>query len=61
MKKALRVGTTHRFDYLNHYVDDLKNVINLDVIRGFEDPYRSGSVGRAPVFITGPPLLKNIN
>ncbi|HEY8734700.1 MAG TPA: phosphoglucomutase (alpha-D-glucose-1,6-bisphosphate-dependent) [Puia sp.] len=32
-EKALRSSTTHRFDYINHYVEDLKNVINLDIIR----------------------------
>ncbi len=32
-EKALRAATTHRFDYVNHYIDDLKNVLNLDIIR----------------------------
>ncbi|MDP9042284.1 MAG: phosphoglucomutase (alpha-D-glucose-1,6-bisphosphate-dependent) [Bacteroidota bacterium] len=32
-EKALRASTTHHFDYINHYVEDLKNVINLDIIR----------------------------
>jgi phosphoglucomutase len=32
-EKALRAVTTHRFDYVNHYIDDLKNVLNLDIIR----------------------------
>ena len=31
--KALRAATTHRHDFLNTYVDDLHNVINLDAIR----------------------------
>jgi len=31
--KALKAGTTHRHDYLNNYVKDLGNVINMDVIR----------------------------
>jgi phosphoglucomutase len=30
---ALRAPTTHRYDYLNTYVDDLGNVIDMDVIR----------------------------
>ncbi len=30
---ALKADTTHRHDYLNHYVKDLGNVINMDVIR----------------------------
>ena len=32
-ERALRVSTTHRFDYIRNYVDDLKNVLNLDIIR----------------------------
>jgi phosphoglucomutase len=30
---ALRAATTHQYDYLNHYVNDLGNVIDMDVIR----------------------------
>jgi phosphoglucomutase len=33
-EKALRSPTTHRHDYLNSYVADLGNVIDMDVIRG---------------------------
>ncbi|MGV8863645.1 MAG: phosphoglucomutase (alpha-D-glucose-1,6-bisphosphate-dependent) [Pseudomonas sp.] len=33
-EKALRANTTHRHDYLNTYVADLKNVIDMDAIRG---------------------------
>jgi phosphoglucomutase len=33
-ERALRAPTTHRHDYLNAYVDDLGNVIDMDVIRG---------------------------
>ena len=32
-EKALHAATTHRYDYLNHYVNDLGNVIDMDVIR----------------------------
>ncbi|MDP4250609.1 MAG: phosphoglucomutase (alpha-D-glucose-1,6-bisphosphate-dependent) [Bacteroidota bacterium] len=32
-EKALRASSTHRFDYLNHYINDLDKVINLDIIR----------------------------
>jgi phosphoglucomutase len=32
--KALRAGTTHRYDFLNVYVNDLENVIDMDAIRG---------------------------
>jgi phosphoglucomutase len=31
---ALRAGSTHRYDFLNTYVADLGNVIDMDVIRG---------------------------
>ncbi|MDY7560358.1 phosphoglucomutase (alpha-D-glucose-1,6-bisphosphate-dependent) [Pseudomonas sp. 10B1] len=33
-EKALLADTTHRHDYLNTYVADLKNVIDMDAIRG---------------------------
>jgi phosphoglucomutase len=32
-EKALKASTTHRYDFLNHYVDDLSKVIDFDVIR----------------------------
>jgi phosphoglucomutase len=32
-EKALRAATTHRHDYLNPYVRDLANVVDMDVIR----------------------------
>ncbi len=32
--QALRAATTHRHDYLNAYVNDLANVIDMDSIRG---------------------------
>lgn len=33
-EQALKADTTHRHDYLNTYVADLKNVIDMDTIRG---------------------------
>jgi len=33
-EKALRASTTHLHDYLNSYVDDLSNVVDMDAIRG---------------------------
>ena len=33
-EKALRASTTHRHDFLNGYINDLGNVVDLDVIRG---------------------------
>ncbi len=32
-ERALQASTTHRHDYLNNYVNDLGNVINMDLIR----------------------------
>jgi len=31
--KALHVSTTHRYDYLNSYINDLGNIIDMNVIR----------------------------
>jgi phosphoglucomutase len=31
--KALKAGTTHRHDYINPYVNDLGNIIDMDAIR----------------------------
>ena len=33
-EQALRASTTHRHDFLNAYVSDLGNVLDMDVIRG---------------------------
>ena len=33
-EKALRAGTTHRHDYLDTYVRDLGNVVDMEAIRG---------------------------
>jgi phosphoglucomutase len=33
-EKALRASTTHRRDYLNKYIGDLGNLIDMDVMRG---------------------------
>ena len=32
-QKALRASTTHRYDYLNTYVNELANVLDMDAIR----------------------------
>lgn len=32
-EKAVKAATTHRFDFVNHYVSDLGNIIDMDVIR----------------------------
>jgi len=33
LEKALAASTTHKYDYLNTYVADLGNVVNMDIIR----------------------------
>ena len=33
LEKALRAATTHYHNYLNNYVNDLENIIDMDVIR----------------------------
>ena len=53
-EKALRVATTHRFDYINHYVDDLKNVLNLDLIRDSKICIGIDPLGGAGVHYWGP-------
>ena len=32
-EKAVRAGTTHEYDYIKPYVEDLKNVIDMDAIK----------------------------
>ncbi len=32
-EKALHAGTTHRYNFLDTYVNDLRNVIDMDIIR----------------------------
>lgn len=34
LERALRASTTHRHDYLNTYVEDLAQVLDMDAIRG---------------------------
>ena len=54
LSKALRATTTHRHDFLNTYVGDLINVIDMDVVRGA--PIRLGvdPLGGAGVHYWGP-------
>ena len=44
LARALRASTTHRYDYLNRYVEDLPNVIDMDAVRS-----ASVSVGVDPL------------
>jgi len=53
-EKALRSPTTHRHDYLNSYVADLGNVIDMDVIRGAKVRMGVDPLGGAGVHYWGP-------
>ncbi|MGB7538948.1 MAG: phosphoglucomutase (alpha-D-glucose-1,6-bisphosphate-dependent) [Anaerolineales bacterium] len=53
-EKALRAGTTHRYDYLNAYVGDLANVLDLDVIRASKISLGVDPLGGAGVHYWGP-------
>ncbi len=54
LEKALRAATTHRHDYLNAYVSDLGNVIDMDAIRGANIRMGVDPLGGAGVHYWGP-------
>ena len=53
-EKALHAATTHRHDYLNAYVSDLGNVIDMDAIRGAKISLGVDPLGGAGVHYWGP-------
>jgi phosphoglucomutase len=53
-EKALRATTTHRHDYLNTYVADLANVLDMDVIHGAKINMEVDPLGGAGVHYWGP-------
>ena len=53
-EKALRAPTTHRHDYLNAYIADLANVIDMDAIRGAKISMGVDPLGGAGVHYWGP-------
>ncbi|MGC8642870.1 MAG: phosphoglucomutase (alpha-D-glucose-1,6-bisphosphate-dependent) [Isosphaeraceae bacterium] len=53
-EKALRSSTTHRHDYLNAYVSDLINVIDMDAIRDAKISLGVDPLGGAGVHYWGP-------
>jgi phosphoglucomutase len=53
-EKALRAGTTHRYDFLNAYVADLANVLDLDVIRAAKISLGVDPLGGAGVHYWAP-------
>jgi len=54
IEKALRAPTTHRHDYLNAYVTDLANVVDMDAIRGAKISMGVDPLGGAGVHYWGP-------
>jgi phosphoglucomutase len=52
--KALQVSTTHRHDYLNTYIADLANVVDMDAIRGAKLRIGVDPLGGAGVHYWGP-------
>jgi phosphoglucomutase len=53
-ENARRVPTTHRHDYLNAYITDLANVIDMDAIRGAKISMGVDPLGGAGVHYWGP-------
>ena len=53
-EKALRAATTHRHDFLNAYVSDLGNVLDMDAIRGANISMGVDPLGGAGVHYWGP-------
>jgi phosphoglucomutase len=53
-EKALRAPTTHRHDYLNAYIGDLGNMIDMDAIRGAKISLGVDPLGGAGVHYWGP-------
>ena len=54
VEKALHAPTTHRHDYLNAYIADLANVIDMDAIRGARISMGVDPLGGAGVHYWGP-------
>lgn len=52
-EKALRSPTTHRHDYLNAYITDLANVLDMDAIRGAKISLGVDPLGGAGVHYWG--------
>ena len=53
LEKALSAPTTHRHDYLNAYITDLANVIDMDTIRGAQISLGVDPLGGAGVHYWG--------
>ncbi len=53
-EKALRASTTHRHDYLNAYIADLANVLDMEAIRGAKINMGVDPLGGAGIHYWGP-------
>jgi phosphoglucomutase len=53
-EKALRAGTTHRHDYLDAYVNDLGNVLDMEMVRDSKISLGVDPLGGAGVHYWGP-------
>ncbi|MEX2490920.1 MAG: phosphoglucomutase (alpha-D-glucose-1,6-bisphosphate-dependent) [Nitrospirales bacterium] len=53
-EKARRASTTHQHDYVGSYVEDLRNVIDMEVIRGAQLSIGVDPLGGAGVAYWGP-------
>ena len=54
VEKALRAATTHRHDYLNAYISDLGNVIDMDAVHGAKISLGVDPLGGAGVHYWAP-------
>jgi phosphoglucomutase len=54
LARALNASTTHRHDYLNAYITDLANVLDMDAIRGAKINLGVDPLGGAGVHYWGP-------
>jgi len=54
LERALRAGTTQRYDYLNAYISDLDQVIDMQAIRGANVRMGVDPLGGAGVHYWGP-------
>ncbi len=54
LQKALQASTTHRYDYLNTYIDELAHVVDMDAIRQAKLSLGVDPLGGAGVHYWGP-------
>lgn len=54
LDKALRASSTHRYDYLHAYINDLGNIIDMDTIRNSKIRIGVDPLGGAGVHYWGP-------